>query len=79
VLECRRGEESIAELCRWEGINPNLYYKWSKEFLEAGKVRLTGDTKQEANSSEVTAFRLRFHLPKALNTRINISADERYI
>jgi transposase len=39
VLEGVRGEESIAELCRREGINPNLYYKWSKEFLEAGKAR----------------------------------------
>lgn len=57
VLEGLRGEESIAELCRREGINPNMYYKWSKEFLEAGKARLTGDTKREANSSEVTALR----------------------
>jgi transposase len=53
VLEGLRGEESIAELCRREGINPNMYYKWSKEFLEAGKARLTGDTKREATSSEV--------------------------
>lgn len=57
VLEGVRGEESIAELCRREGINPNLYYKWSKEFLEAGKARLTGDTKREASSSQVTALR----------------------
>src|SRR4030088_3341716 len=57
VLEGLRGEESIAELCRREGINPNLYYKWSKEFLEAGKARLTGDTKRQANSSEVDALR----------------------
>jgi transposase len=57
VLEGLRGEDSIAELCRREGINPNMYYKWSKEFLEAGKARLTGDTKREANSSEVTALR----------------------
>ena len=53
VLEGLRGEDSIAELCRREGINPNLYYKWSKEFLEAGKSRLSGDTKREASSSEV--------------------------
>ena len=53
VLEGLRGEESIAELCRREGISPNLYYTWSKEFLEAGKRRLAGDTKREANSSEV--------------------------
>ena len=44
VLEGLRGEESIAELCRKEGINQNLYYRWSKEFLEAGKKRLAGDT-----------------------------------
>lgn len=53
VLEGLRGEESIAELCRKEGINPNTYYKWSKEFLEAGKKRLQGDTEREATSSEV--------------------------
>src|SRR5215472_8211330 len=57
VLEGLRGEDSIAELCRREGINPNLYYKWSKEFLEAGKARLTGDTKRQANSSEVDDLR----------------------
>ena len=57
VLEGLRGEESIAELCRREGINPNMYYKWSKEFLEAGKARLTGDTKREATSSEVAGLR----------------------
>ena len=57
VLEGLRGEESIAELCRREGIAPNMYYKWSKEFLEAGKARLTGDTKREATSSEVTGLR----------------------
>src|SRR5918995_5738953 len=57
VLEGLRGEESIAELCRREGINPNMYYKWSKEFLEAGKARLTGDTKRQATSSEVSDLR----------------------
>jgi transposase len=57
VLEGLRGEDSIAELCRREGINPNLYYKWSKEFLEAGKCRLVGDTKREATSSEVGSLR----------------------
>jgi len=44
VLEGLRGEESIAELCRKEGLNPNVYYRWSKEFMEAGKKRLAGDT-----------------------------------
>jgi len=57
VLEGLRGEDSIAELCRREGIAPNMYYKGSKEFLEAGKARLTGDTKREATSSEVTGLR----------------------
>lgn len=53
VLEGLRGEESIASLSRREGIAQNLYYRWSKDFLEAGKRRLSGDTKREANSSEV--------------------------
>ena len=53
VLEGLRGESSIAELCRREGLNPNVYYKWSKEFLEAGKKRLQGDTVREATSTEV--------------------------
>ncbi len=53
VLEGLRGEDSIAELCRKEGINQNLYYRWSKEFLEAGKKRLAGDTAREANTEDV--------------------------
>src|SRR5262249_33852857 len=53
VLEGLRGEDSIAELCRKEGINQNLYYRWSKEFLEAGKKRLAGDPAREAPSDEV--------------------------
>jgi len=57
VLEGLRGEEKIAELCRREGIHQNMYYKWSKEFLEAGKQRLVGDTKREADSQEVDAMR----------------------
>ena len=57
VLEGLRGEESIATVCRREGISPNLYYRWSKEFLEAGKKRLTGDTVREANSNEVNELR----------------------
>ena len=57
VLEGLRGEESIAALCRREGIPSNLYYRWSKEFLEAGKKRLAGDTKREATSSEVSELR----------------------
>jgi len=57
ILEGLRGEESIAELCRREGINANLYYRWSKDFLEAGKKRLQGDTVREANSGEVVGLR----------------------
>ena len=53
VIEGLRGETSIAELCRREGINSNLYYNWSKEFLEAGKKRLSGDIAREATTSEV--------------------------
>ena len=53
VLDGLRGEESIAELCRQEGIAQGLYYKWSKDFLEAGKKRLAGDITRQANSSEV--------------------------
>ena len=57
VLEGLKGEVSIAELCRREGIVSNLYYRWSKDFLEAGKKRLCGDTAREASSSEVTDLR----------------------
>ncbi len=57
VLEGLRGEESIAELCRREGIVQSLYYSWSKEFLEAGKKRLAGDTARQATSSEVKDLR----------------------
>ena len=57
VLEGLRGEDTISELCRKEGINPNVYYRWSKEFLEAGKKRLAGDTVREATSDEVKELR----------------------
>jgi transposase len=57
VLEGLRGEESIAELCRREGIVQNLYYRWSKDFLEAGKKRLAGDTARAATSDEVKELR----------------------
>jgi len=57
VLEGLKGEASISELCRREGIAANLYYRWSKDFLEAGKKRLSGDTVREANSSDVTGLR----------------------
>ena len=57
VLEGLRGEENIAELCRREGIATSLYYSWSKEFLEAGKRRLAGDTARQATSPEVKGLR----------------------
>jgi transposase len=57
VLEGLRGEVSIAELCRKEGLHPNIYYKWSKDFLEAGKKRLQGDTVREATSTEVVELK----------------------
>jgi len=57
VLDGLRGEDSIAELCRHEGIAQSLYYSWSKEFLEAGKKRLAGDTAREASTGEVKDLR----------------------
>lgn len=57
VLEGLRGEASVAEICRREGLNTNIYYKWSKEFLEAGKKRLQGDTVREATSTEVVELK----------------------
>ena len=57
VLEGLRGEESVAELCRKEGINANIYYRWSKDLPEAGKKRLSGDTVREETSDEVNDLR----------------------
>ena len=57
VLQGLRGEDSIAELCRREGIVQNLYYRWSKDFLEAGKKRLAGDTARAVTSDEVKTLR----------------------
>ena len=57
VLDGLRGESSISELCRREGIAESLYYNWSKEFLEAGKKRLSGDTQRQATSGEVTKLK----------------------
>jgi transposase len=57
VLDGLRGEETIAELCRQEGIAQSLYYSWSKEFLEAGKKRLAGDTARSASTGEVRDLR----------------------
>ena len=57
ALDGLPGEDSVAELCRREGINTNVYYRWSKKFLEAGKKRLAGDTAREATSAEVKDLR----------------------
>ena len=57
ILDGLRGENSIAEICRREGIHQNMYYKWSKAFLEAGKKRLMGDTMREAGTDEVKEIR----------------------
>jgi len=57
ILEGLRGEDSIANICRKEGIVPSIYYKWSKAFLEAGKRQLNGDTIREASSNEVSNLR----------------------
>jgi transposase len=56
VLEGLRGEQSVAELCRREGISESLYYRWSKEVLESGKERLVGNTKRQASSQEVAGL-----------------------
>ena len=61
VLEGLRSEESVAAPCRREGIAESLYYSWSKEFLEAGKKRLAGDTARQASSNKVTALRAKTH------------------
>jgi transposase len=66
VLEGLRGEESIAELCRREGINESVYYRWSKEFLEAGKQRLVGNSQRQASSEEVEQLRRENDQLKAL-------------
>lgn len=72
VLEGVRGEASIAEVCRREGINPNVYYKWSKEFLEAGKKRLQGNTEREATSSDVIDLRKENDQLKALVAELSL-------
>ena len=71
VLEGLRGEESIAELCRREGIASSMYYGWSKEFLEAGKGRLAGDTARAANSGQMLVS------PQCLLRKINAPATSK--
>ena len=72
VLDGLRGEYSIAELYRREGINNNLYYRWSKDFLEAGKRRLSGDTVREASTDEVVDL-------KKENTDLKQAVAELYL
>ena len=57
VMEALRGEDSVAAICRKHGIQESMFYKWNKEFLEAGKKRLAGDTAREATSDEVMELR----------------------
>ena len=72
VLSGLRGEDSIAELCRREGIVQNLYYRWSKEFLEAGKKRLAGDTAREATGDEVKEIQVQARQLKELVAELMI-------
>ena len=72
VVEGLRGEQTIAELCRKEGLNQSLYYKWSKEFLEAGKSRLAGNTKREADSTEVKEMRAELDQLKLLVAELSL-------
>jgi transposase len=71
-LEGLRGEDSIAEICRREGIHPSQYYKWSKELLEAGKKRLNGDIAREATSPEVKDLREENEALKALVAELSL-------
>jgi transposase len=73
VLEGLKGEDSIAEICRREGIAPSLYYKWSKGFLEAGKRQLNGDTKREATSDDVSELRQENEQLKQLVAELSLS------
>ena len=72
VLDGLRGEDSIAALCRREGIAEGLYYSWSKEFLEAGKKRLAGDTGRQATSGEVKGLRQEMHDMKELVAELSL-------
>lgn len=72
VIEGLRGEMNVAELCRKEGISQSLYYKWSKEFLQAGKSRLAGDTKRQADGSEVKEMRQEVEQLKLLVAELSL-------
>jgi transposase len=72
VLEGLQGQASIAEICRREGINPNIYYRWSKEFLEAGKKRLMGDSIREATAPEVQSMKTENEALKQLVAELSL-------
>jgi len=72
VLDGLRGEDRIAALCRREGIAESLYYSWSKEFLEAGKKRLAGDTARQATTGEVTSLKREMRDMKELVAELSL-------
>ena len=71
-MEGLRGESSVAEICRREGLNTNIYYRWSKEFLEAGKKRLMGDTLREATAGEVQTMKTENEALKQLVAELSL-------
>ena len=73
VIEGLRGDMSVAELCRKESISQSLYYKWSKEFLEAGKQRLAGNTTRQADSTEVKDMRQKTGQMKMLTAELSLN------
>ncbi len=73
ILDGLKGEDSIANICRKEGIAPSVYYKWSKAFLEAGKRKLNGDTIREANSDDVSELRQENEQLKQLVAELSLS------
>jgi transposase len=72
VIEGIRGEISVSALCRREGINPGVYYKWLKDYMEAGKSRLKGDTLREANKAEVDALKRENERLKELVAQLSV-------
>jgi len=73
LLEGIRGEMSVSELCRREGVHPGAYYKWLKDFLEAGKARMRGDALREASSDEVQQLRQENERLKQLVADLSVS------
>ena len=72
IIDGLRGEMTVAELCRKEGISQGIYYKWNKDFMDAGKRRLTGDTMREANTSEVKELKDENRSLKELVTELSL-------